>query len=132
MDDYIKIIDKKYSKKTLQLLVGQKQPDFSNIQDNILLLSEVVDDPYKLPYLIEQIQSLEIEDKDKFRFALLRVQIDSELHMNEDIQRNQQRRYVAQIIEKLLYGEILLEVGGKEEEIEEADIWEGKNQQPKD
>jgi len=47
--------------------------------------------------------------------ALIRVQIESELRMNEDIQRYQQRRYVSQVIEILLFKDLLLAPGEPEE-----------------
>lgn len=112
--------DKKYSSKTLGLLIGKKEVDIEEVSESVLTIAEVVDDPDKLPYLIEGIKSMEIEDKEKFRFVLLRVQIDSMLHMNEDIEMYQKRLYVSQVIEKLLYGEILL-AEGKEEENEEEE-----------
>ncbi|HEY9245542.1 MAG TPA: hypothetical protein VIO11_01720, partial [Candidatus Methanoperedens sp.] len=67
------------------------------------------------------IKSLEIDDLEKFRFVLLRVEIDSELHMNEDLQRYQKRLYVAQVIEKLLYGELFFETSKNNENDEEND-----------
>jgi hypothetical protein len=39
--------------------------------------------------------------------------------MNEDIEMYQKRLYVSQVIEKLLYGEILLAEGKEEDEEEE-------------
>ncbi len=116
---YVNIKDKRYSLKTLQLLTGRKDVDINNIPEYLLLIAEAVDQPDELPYLIERIISLRIEDKEKFRFALIRVQIDSELHMNEDIQKNQKQLYVAQVIEKLVYGELLLETSKENEEEEE-------------
>jgi len=113
---HINIKDKKYSFDTLKLLTGQYEPDIGEIPENLLIIAEAVDGPDKLPYLIETITSLEIDDMEKFRFALLRVQIDSELHMNEDLQRYQKRLYVAQIIEKLLYGELFFEAGKEDNE----------------
>ncbi len=113
--------DKKYSLKTLGLLIGNKEVVIEDVPENVLTIAEVVDDPDKLPYLIEGIKSMEIEDAEKFRFVLLRVQIDSMLHMNEDIERYQKRLYVSQVIEKLLYGEILLAEGKEEEENEEEE-----------
>jgi len=105
------INNKKYSMDTIELLMGQKDVDAGNIPAHILAIAEAVDNPDSLPYLIESIMSLEIDDMEKFRYVLVRVQIDSELHMNEDIQRNHKRVFVAQVIEKLLYGGLLLEVG---------------------
>jgi hypothetical protein len=113
--------DKKFSLKTLGLLIGKKDVDIENVHENILTIAEVVDEPDKLPYLLETIKSMEIEDMEKFRFVLLRVQIDSMLHMNEDIEMYQKRLYVSQVIEKLLYGEILLAEGKEEEEKEEEE-----------
>ena len=50
---------------------------------------------------------------------MLRVQIDSELHMNEDIQKYHKRLYVSQVIEILLYGELFFEAGKDEDEDDE-------------
>ncbi len=119
--EYVNIKDKKYSVKTLGLLTGKKEVDIEKVQENVLTIAEVVDDPDRLPYLLETIKSMEIDDKEKFRFVLLRVQIDSMLHMNEDIERYQKRLYVSQVIEKLLYGEILLAEGKEEDEEEEEE-----------
>jgi hypothetical protein len=46
---------------TLQLLVGQKEVNPEKVTEDILLLGQVIDDPYSLPYLIEELNSLEIE-----------------------------------------------------------------------
>ncbi|MFZ2410272.1 MAG: hypothetical protein WAW23_01750 [Candidatus Methanoperedens sp.] len=108
--------DKKYSLKTLGLLTGNKEVDIEDVPESVLAIAEVVDDPDKLPYLIESIKSLEIEDEEKFRFVLLRVQIDSHLHMNEDLEMYMKRLYVSQVIEKLLYGELLLEEGKEDDD----------------
>ena len=109
--EHFKIKDKKYSLKTLELLTGKMEVDINKIPANILIIAEVVDEPDKLPFLMETIKSLDIDDMDKFRFVLLRVQIDSQLHMNEDLQRYQKRLYVSQVMEKLLYGELFFEEG---------------------
>ncbi len=119
--EYVNIKDKKYSLKTLGLLTANKEVDIEDVPESVLAIAEVVDDPDRLPYLIESIKSMEIDDTEKFRFVLLRVQIDSMLHMNEDIERYQKRLYVSQVIEKLLYGEILLAEGKEEEEKEEEE-----------
>lgn len=96
---------------TLQLLMGQASVEQGNVPGEILLFAKAIDDPYCLPFIVEELDGLEIKDEKMFRFALLRVQIDSELRMNEDIQMHQQRRYVAQVIEKMIFGELLIEIG---------------------
>ncbi len=109
--EHVIIKDKKYSFETLKLLTGQPEMEIKKIPHSVLVIAEAVDGPDQLPYLLETIKSLEIDDMDKFRFVLLRVQIDSELHMNEDIEKYHKRLYVSQVIEKLLYGELFFEAG---------------------
>ncbi len=104
--DHVTIKGKKYLLNTLKLLTGNREPDIENIPDNILVIAQAIDEPEELPYLIEAIKSMEIEDMDKFRYVLFRVQIDSQLHMNEDLMRYQKRLFVSQVIEKLLYEEV--------------------------
>ncbi len=106
-------VEREISVDTLQLLLGQVSVEQGNVPGEILLLAKAIDDPYCLPFIIEEIDELEIEDENMFRFALLRVQIDSELRMNEDIQMHQRRRYVAQVIEKMIFGELLIEIGAQ-------------------
>lgn len=117
--DEIRYKDNKYSLKTLGLLTGQMDMDIEKVQDSILIIAQVVDEPDKLPYFLEIIKSMEIDDLEKFRFVLLRVQIDSQLHLNEDMEKYHKRLFVSQVIEKLIYGELLLEEGKKEEDDEE-------------
>ena len=67
--------------------------------------------------MLKEICSLKLNDEERrdLRMALIRVQIESELRMNEDIQRYQQRRYVSQVIEILLFKDLLLAPGEPEE-----------------
>ena len=121
--DHINIKGKKYLLNTLKLLTGNKETDIENIPDTILIIAQAIDEPDELPYLIETIKSMKIEDMDKFRFVLFRVQIDSQLHMNEDLMRYQKRLFVSQVIEKLLYEEVFFaeEKEEDEDEYEERD-----------
>ncbi len=119
--DHVNIKGKKYLLNTLKLLTGNKEPDIENIPDNILIIAQAIDEPDELPYLIETIKSMDIEDMDKFRFVLFRVQIDSQLHMNEDLMRYQKRLFVSQVIEKLLYGEVFFAEAKEEDEDEEEE-----------
>ena len=112
MGDVI-ILEKKYSEKNLQLITGKKDISLhvEDIPEEMLLLCEVIEDPRKLPYLLESFHTAQIKNEKAFHFALLRVQVDSDIRMHEDIQRYQQRKYVAETLEKLLYGELMLSVG---------------------
>jgi hypothetical protein len=51
----------------------------------------------------------------------LRVQIDSQLHLNEDMEKYHKRLFVSQVIEKLIYGELLLDAPKEDEEDEDED-----------
>ncbi|MCL7411337.1 MAG: hypothetical protein P1P69_06455 [Methanosarcinaceae archaeon] len=94
-------------------LVSGKQDGEIELEDmpkELQILCEILNEPYKLPYFLETYYSMKIGDEQAFRFSLLRVQVDSDLRMNEDIQKHQQRSYVARTIEKLLYRDLMLEV----------------------
>ncbi len=101
---------KKYLKSTLRLLTGREDFEKGDVSEGVLLVAEAVENPFRLPFLLEGLRKLDSGDED-LRYALLRVQIDAELKMNEDLQSYQRRRYVARVIEKLIYGELMLEVG---------------------
>jgi len=115
------INDKNYSIKTLGLLTGQIDVDIEKVPENILIIAQVVDDPDSLPYLLETLKYMIIDDMEKFRFVLLRVQIDSQLHLNEDMEKYHKRLFVSQVIEKLIYGELLLEAAKEDEDDEDED-----------
>ncbi|VVB88940.1 Uncharacterised protein [uncultured archaeon] len=119
--DHVNIKDKKYLLNTLKLLTGNREPDIENIPDTVLIIAQAIDEPDELPYLIETIKSMEIEDMDKFRFVLFRVQIDSQLHMNEDLMKYQKRLFVSQVIEKLLYEEVFFAEEKEEDEDEDEE-----------
>lgn len=121
MTEFVEIDGLKYNLDTLKLLVGRLNVVISEIDTPILMIARAIDNPTMLPYLIEPIFLLDVEKEDKLRFSLIRVQIDCELHMNKDIQYYQIRRYVAQTIEKMLYGELLLETGVS---VESGDFYE--------
>jgi hypothetical protein len=109
----ITILEKKYSEKTLQLITGKKDvyAHRHDIPEEMLLLTEVIEDPLKLPFMLDTFYTTSIKNEKAFRFALLRVQVDSDLRIHEDIQKYQQRKYVAETLEKLLYGELMLSIG---------------------
>ncbi|ABE52968.1 hypothetical protein [Methanococcoides burtonii] len=112
MAEYTTIDNNKYSLKTLRLITGNLSLDVDTgeISEEQLLLCEAIDDPYILPYLLNRFYSLELNDAEGFRLCLIRVQVDSDLRLNEDIQKHQHRGYVARTIEKLLFRDIFLEV----------------------
>jgi hypothetical protein len=49
------------------------------------------------------------ESLDHLRFALLRVQIYSDIHRNDDMEQAQKIKYVAQVLEKVIFGSLMME-----------------------
>jgi hypothetical protein len=122
LNNSITINGEKFSADDLMLLTGEdeiKQPD--QTKGYILLMARALRNPMRLPWLIKDIFNLCIQEEDQrdMRLCLIRVQVDSELKMNQDIQRYQQRRYVGQVIEILLFNELLL---APREPVEEGDL----------
>lgn len=111
ISDYVTINEREYSLEILGLVTGKLGIDVNNttVKQEYLILCEVLDNPYRLPYLLETYYLMKIVDEQSFRFSLMRVQVDSDLRMHEDIQKHQQRSYVVRTIEKLLYGDLMLE-----------------------
>ena len=122
MTDSITLNSKKYSLDTIRLVIGNVDvtvDDVHSLPQEQLLLCEAIDDPYLLPYLLESFYSIEIEDAEAFRLCLIRVQVDSDMRLNEDIQKHQHRGYVSRTIEKLLFRDVFLEIVKEEEVLEE-------------
>jgi hypothetical protein len=73
----------------------------------------VLEDIERFPLSIEKIyraaMGFDDETLDHLRFALLRVQIYSDIHRNEDIEQAQKVKYVAQVLEKIIFGSLLME-----------------------
>jgi hypothetical protein len=122
LNDSIKIDGEKFPLDDLLLLTGTdeiKSPD--QIKCYTLLVARALRDPMRLPWLLKDIFSLAIREEEQrdLRLCLIRVQVEAELKMNQDIQRYQQRRYVAQVIEILLFNELLL---APREPVEEGEV----------
>ncbi|SES78330.1 hypothetical protein SAMN04488587_0964 [Methanococcoides vulcani] len=117
MVEFATLGDKKYSLQTIKLVTGDISAgtDIHNIPEEQLLLCEAIDDPYLLPFLLEKFYMMVIKDAEQFRLCLIRIQVDSDMRLNEDIQKHQHRRYVSRTIEKLMYRDIFLEIEREED-----------------
>ena len=122
MNNSITIKGEKYCVDDLLLLSGEDEiKDPEGIKCYLLMMAKALRNPMRLPWLIKDIFNLCIKEEDQrdMRLCLIRVQVEAELKMNQDIQRYQQRRYVAQVIEILLFNELLL---APREPVEEGDL----------
>jgi hypothetical protein len=64
-------------------------------------------DPAEFPFMVEGI--VEDERIEEMRIALARAQIDSELRMREDVEYFTKRLWVAQTLEKMVFGGLMVE-----------------------
>jgi len=108
LNDYVTINDEKFSADDLRLLAGEDE--IREPKGFMLLVARALRNPMRLPWLLKDICALCLKEEDQrdMRLSLIRVQVEAEMRMNEDIQRYQQRRYVAQVIEILLFNDLLL------------------------
>ncbi|MDD4254552.1 MAG: hypothetical protein PHP59_04160 [Methanofollis sp.] len=75
-------------------------------------IAEAVLDINSLPDLIEPIYAetagFSDVELDSLRFALLRLQVYADVHRYEDMEQTQRMKYVAQILEKIIFGSLML------------------------
>ncbi|WP_292393771.1 hypothetical protein [Methanoculleus sp. UBA303] len=100
-----------------QILVGREEPlqIFSRVV-------EALEDYEEFPFLLEPVyreaSELDDEDLDRLRFGLVRLQVYADIHRYEDMEAAQRMKYVASILERMLFGRLLLEgeeAGGKQQ-----------------
>jgi hypothetical protein len=113
----IKIGNKFYSIGTLKVLTGEETIKPRKINKNFLLIAEAIDDPNNFPFLLGGIYNIAHEEE--IRLGLARVQVDSKLKMKEDLEAYNTRLYVAEAIEKLLFGDLIIEGNGERDNTEE-------------
>jgi hypothetical protein len=70
---------------------------------DIRLFTDQIEPIYRASALLDE------EQLDRFRFALVRLQIHSDIYRNEDLEQAQKVKYTAQVIEKLVYGSLMME-----------------------
>ena len=91
----------------MEILKGNEEP--LSIYTSIVRCLENID---LLPFLVEPIfneaLSLTGDDPDKLHFALVRVQVYADIHRNEDIELAQKIKYSAQVLEKVIFGNLML------------------------
>ncbi|WP_067049001.1 hypothetical protein [Methanofollis ethanolicus] len=75
-------------------------------------IAAAVQDITSFPDLIEPIYAetagFSDVDLDSLRFALLRLQVYADVHRYEDMEGTQRMKYVAQVLEKIIFGSLML------------------------
>ena len=77
------------------------------------VIAQALENPLAFPDLLEPIyreaMTLDDETLDRFRFSLMRLQLYADIHRNEDLEQAMHIKYVAQVIEKVVYGSLIME-----------------------
>lgn len=92
----------------LRILAGKEKP--LPIYKGVVAALE---NPLAFPDLLEPIyreaMNLDDETMDHFRFSLMRLQIYADIHRNEDLEQAMNMKYVAQVLEKVIFGALIME-----------------------
>jgi len=91
-----------------RVLLGREKP--LPIYKGVIACLET---PQAFPDLLEPIyreaMTLDDDSLDRFRFALMRLQIYADIHRNEDLEQATRIKYVAQVLEKVVFGTLVME-----------------------
>ena len=72
-----------------------------------------LENPKVFPDMVEPFyrEAINLDDEtlDRFRFALLRLQLYADIHRNEDLEKAMEIKYVSQVLEKVVFGTLVME-----------------------
>jgi hypothetical protein len=92
----------------MRVLCGREKP--------LAIYKEVIsclENPLAFPDMVEPIyrEAMNLDDDtlDRFRFALVRLQLYADIHRNEDLEKAMQIKYIAQVLEKVVFGTLVME-----------------------
>jgi hypothetical protein len=92
----------------LRILTGKQEP--LPIYDEVITcLTTQQEFPDLLEPIYREAMKLDDEALDRFRFALLRLQLYADIHRNEDLEKAMQIKFVAQVLEKVVFGTLVME-----------------------
>jgi hypothetical protein len=91
-----------------EVLAGNEKP-FEIFDDISMALSDIRQFPGLVEPIYRKAMLMDEEGLDKLRFALVRVQIFSDIHRNDDMELAQKIKYVSQVLEKVIFGSLILE-----------------------
>jgi hypothetical protein len=92
----------------LRILTGKEKP--LPIYTGVIACLE---NPLVFPDLLEPIyrEAMNMDDEtlDRFRFSLMRLQLYADIHRNEDLEKAMHIKYVSQVLEKVVFGSLVME-----------------------
>jgi hypothetical protein len=92
----------------LRILTGKETP--LPIYRGVIACLE---NPLAFPDMLEPIyrEAMKLDDDtlDRFRFSLMRLQLYADIRHNEDLEKAMHIKYVAQVLEKVVFGSLVME-----------------------
>lgn len=99
-------------KETLTVLCGGEVP--TKVSPTLSNIADCLDRPVEFTEKVENI--CESEDSEEYRYHLVRMQIYSELNIREDVDYHSRRLWIAQTLEKLIFGKLKIDGSSDDEE----------------
>jgi hypothetical protein len=92
----------------LRILCGKEKqlPIYTGV---IACLENQLVFPDLLEPIYREAMNLDDDTLDRFRFSLMRLQLYADIHRNEDLERAMYIKYVAQVLEKVIFGSLVME-----------------------
>ena len=91
-----------------RILTGRENP-LPVYKDVIAALENPLAFPDLLEPIYREAMKLDDETLDRFRFSLMRLQLWADIHRNEDLEKAMHIKYVAQVLEKVIFGALIME-----------------------
>ncbi|NYT04859.1 MAG: hypothetical protein GKC04_00585 [Methanomicrobiales archaeon] len=91
----------------LEILKGQGEP-LGIYSDIVRCIENFGAFPLYIEPIYRQALALGDENPDRLRFALVRLQVYADIHRYEDMEQTQKIKYVAQVLEKVIFGGLML------------------------
>jgi hypothetical protein len=91
-----------------RVLTGREKP-LPVYRDIVVALENPLAFPDLLEPIYREAMTLDDETLDRFRFSLLRLQLHADIHRNEDLEKAMHIKYVAQVLEKVVFGSLIME-----------------------
>lgn len=89
------------------VLTGGSEP--LDIYDEIVpVLEDVALLPWKIESIYRKASTYDEGRLDRLRFALVRIQVYADIHRNEDMERAQSIKYASVVLEKVIFGSLML------------------------
>jgi len=92
----------------LEVLTGEEAP-LDIYTDIVPVLEDINIFPSRVEGIYRKAMTYDDESLDRLRFALLRLQIHADIHRNEDMERAQAIKYASVVLEKVIFGSLMME-----------------------